>query len=166
MLRDDGGAIGPDGTKEKDLVLAIAREIKKLIEQKIGIRVLLTREGDYFVPLEERNKIASNSNADIFVSIHANSTKRSSVRGIETFFMSLEASDDDAMAAAKTENSVVSLEGKKNTDMGGALAAMLFDMAQTEYMEESSRFAKRLQNGVPRRHTNRRYRQRQLCNSW
>ncbi|MBE9536318.1 MAG: N-acetylmuramoyl-L-alanine amidase [Proteobacteria bacterium] len=143
----DGGAIGPDGTKEKDLVLVIAREVKRLIEQKIGVRVLLTREGDYFVPLEERNRIASSAAADIFVSIHANSTKRSSIRGIETFFMSLEASDEDAMAAAEAENSVVLLEEKADS-MDVDLAAILFDMAQTEHMEDSSRFAKALHGNM------------------
>jgi N-acetylmuramoyl-L-alanine amidase len=143
----DGGAIGLDGTKEKDLVLVVAREIKRLIEQKIGVRVLLTREGDYFVPLEERNRIASSAGADIFVSIHANSTKRPSIRGIETFFMSLEASDEEAMAAAEAENSVVLLEGK-DVSIDGDLAAILFDMAQTEHMEDSSRFAKALHKNM------------------
>jgi len=143
----DVGAVGPDGTKEKDLVLAIAREIKRLVEQKIGVRVLLTREGDYFVPLEERNRIASSAGADIFVSIHANSTKMASIRGVETFFMSLEASDDDAMAAAEAENSVVMLEGK-DVSVDGDLAAILFDMAQTEHMEDSSRFAKALHGNM------------------
>jgi len=145
----DGGAVGPDGTKEKDLVLVIAREIKRLIEQKIGVRVLLTREGDYFVPLEERNRIASSAGADIFVSIHANSTQRPSVRGVETFFMSLEASDEEAMAAAEAENSVVLFEGK-DVSMDGDLAAILFDMAQTEHMEDSSRFAKALHGNIKR----------------
>lgn len=143
----DGGAIGPDGTKEKDLVLAIAQEVKRLIEQKIGVRVLLTREGDYFVPLEERNRIASSAGADIFLSIHANSTRRSSIRGVETFFMSLEASDEEAMAAAEAENSVVMFEEKGNT-MDGDLAAILFDMAQTEHLEDSSRFAKSLHGNM------------------
>lgn len=143
----DGGAIGPDGTREKDLVLEIAKEIKRLVEKKIGVRVLLTREGDYFVPLEERNRIASSAGADIFVSIHANSTKRSSIRGVETFFMSLEASDEDAMAAAKAENSVVLLEGK-DVSMDDDLASILFDLAQTEHMEDSSRFAKTLHGNI------------------
>ncbi len=137
---DDEGAISPSGVKEKDIVLEIAREVKKIIDRKLGIRVVLTRDGDYFVPLEDRTAIAANVNADLFVSIHANSTSRKSIRGVETYFMNLDASDDDAMAAAVAENSVIKFEGK-SFEADSDLAAILFDMAQTEHLLESSRFA-------------------------
>lgn len=144
---EDGGAVSPFGIQEKHLVLKIAREVKALIEEKIGVRVLLTRSGDYFVPLEERTAIAANAEADLFISIHANSTKKKSIKGVETFFMSLEASDGDALAAAEMENSVIRLEGKPfaaNSD----LAVILMDMAQTEYLKESSAFAKVLHKNI------------------
>lgn len=136
----DAGAVSPWGVMEKDLVLQIAREVKDIIDDKMGIRVLLTRDGDYFVPLEERTRIAAGVNADLFISIHANSTKGRRIQGIETYFMSPDASDEDAMAAAEKENAVIKLEGKA-FEANGDLAFILMDMSQTEHIIASSRFA-------------------------
>ena len=144
---DDGGALGVSGVKEKDLVLEVARKVKEIIDKKMGIRVVLTRNGDYFVPLEERTSMAAAVKADLFISIHANSTRMKSIRGVETFFMSLDATDDEAMAAAVAENSAIKFEGK-SFDADSDLAAILFDMAQTEHLKESSRFARVLHNNL------------------
>lgn len=143
----DSGAVGPLGIKEKDVVYRIAREVKDIIERKMGVRVILTRNGDYFVPLEERAIIAANNDADLFISIHANSTRKKSIKGIEIYFMSVDASDEDAMATANLENSVIQFENiTSNRDDN--LAAILFDMAQTEHLKDSSEFAKVLHNNL------------------
>ncbi len=143
----DGGAVGPFGITEKDLVLQIAEEVKDLLEAKMGIRVVLTRTGDYFVPLEERTVIAADNNADLFISIHANSVRWKSISGIETYFMSVEASDDDALATANLENSVIRFE-EEDIGVGGDLAAILLDMVQTEHLRDSSEFAKVLHENL------------------
>lgn len=143
----DSGAVSPWGIKEKDLVLQIAIEVKKIIEERMGIRVVLTRDGDYFVPLEERTEIAANVTADLFISIHANSTRKKFIRGIETYFMSHDATDEDAMAAAIAENSVIKLEGKTYSE-NNDLAFILMDMSQTEHLKASSHFAKMLHENL------------------
>ena len=144
---DDDGAVSPWGVKEKDLVLQIAKAVKKIIEDNMGIRVLLTRNDDYFVPLEERTKIAGNVKADLFISIHANSTRKRLIQGIETYFMSPDATDEDAMAAAVKENSVIELEGK-TFEANSDLAFILMDISQTAHLKASSQFAKLLHENL------------------
>ncbi len=144
---NDDGAVSPWGVKEKDLVLQIAKEVKKNIEDNMGIRVLLTRDDDYFVPLEERTEIAGNVKADLFISIHANSTRKRLIQGIETYFMSPDATDDDAMAAAVKENAVIELEGK-TFKADSDLAFILMDISQTEHLKASSQFAKVLHENL------------------
>lgn len=100
----DTGTVGPSGLQEKDLVLDIALKLKTLVEEKLGSEVLLTRADDTFVPLEERTAMANQSQADLFLSIHANSSRNRRVSGVETFFLDF-ASSSDAEEIAARENS-------------------------------------------------------------
>ena len=136
----DEGATGPSGLREKDLVLDVTRRLKKRLERR-GVEVILTRQEDRFLSLEERTAVANDSRADLFVSIHANASKSRKPRGIETYFASLEATDDAARATAERENMAF---GAAAPDLGQAdpLAAILGDLIATQHLQESSEFAK------------------------
>ena len=100
----DTGTVGPSGLQEKDLVLDIAMKLKTLVEEKLGSEALLTRADDTFIPLDERTAIANHSQADLFLSIHANSSRSRRVSGVETFFLDF-ASSSEAEEIAARENS-------------------------------------------------------------
>ena len=100
----DTGTTGPSGLQEKDLVLDIALKLKTLVEEKLGSEVLLTRTDDTFIPLEERTAMANQNQADLFLSIHANSSRNRRVSGVETFFLDF-ASSPEAEEIAARENS-------------------------------------------------------------
>jgi N-acetylmuramoyl-L-alanine amidase len=146
----DPGAIGRGGTREKDVVLAIAKELKRLVSEGLGIRVVLTRTGDYFVPLSERTAMANNERADLFISIHANAALgRSRQGGFETYFHSL-ALTEDAKAVAKFENSVINLEKGSKEPMDQA-EFILWDMAHNAFMHESNELAILVQEGLDKK---------------
>jgi N-acetylmuramoyl-L-alanine amidase len=100
----DTGSIGPTGFTEKELVLDVAKRLKTLIESEMGAEVIMTRTEDVFVSLEGRTEIANKEEADLFISIHANSSQVKSVRGVETFFLNLNAQSRDALLTASREN--------------------------------------------------------------
>jgi N-acetylmuramoyl-L-alanine amidase len=100
----DTGSIGPTGFTEKELVLDVAKRLKTLIESEMGAEVIMTRTEDVFVPLESRTQIANKEEADLFISIHANSSQVKSVRGVETFFLNMNAQSRDALTTASREN--------------------------------------------------------------
>jgi N-acetylmuramoyl-L-alanine amidase len=106
----DPGAVGVSGLMEKDLVLDVTRRVARLAEAELGVRVLLSRPGDHFVTLRDRTAFANRERADLFVSIHANSHPQAVSEGVETFFLSSEATDGHARRVAEKENSVVELE--------------------------------------------------------
>ncbi|MGO8718099.1 MAG: N-acetylmuramoyl-L-alanine amidase [Acidobacteriaceae bacterium] len=99
----DSGTIGPDGLEEKDVALDVALRLGRLLQQQLGAEVIYTRRTDKFVPLEERTAIANAAHADLFLSIHANSSSDPQVRGVETYFLNFTTSPD-AMAVAAREN--------------------------------------------------------------
>ena len=99
----DTGTIGPDGYTEKELVLDVAARLKDLIENELGAEVVMTRTGDSFVPLESRTAIANQQQADLFISIHANSSRVRSVHGVETYFLNF-TSSREALETASREN--------------------------------------------------------------
>lgn len=101
----DPGTIGHSGLQEKDLVLDVALRLDRLVRSELGAETLLTRAGDVFVPLEERTAIANSKGADLFLSIHANSSRNRTVRGIETYYLNF-AQDPHAEEVAARENSV------------------------------------------------------------
>lgn len=99
----DTGSIGPTGYAEKELVLDVGSRLKELIEMNLGAEVVMTRSDDRFVPLETRTGIANQQQADLFISIHANSSRVRSVRGVETFFLNF-TSSREALETASREN--------------------------------------------------------------
>ncbi|MBI2678959.1 MAG: N-acetylmuramoyl-L-alanine amidase [Candidatus Koribacter versatilis] len=101
----DTGTIGPHGLQEKDLVLDVALRLGKLIDQRMGAEVVYTRDDDTFIPLETRTAIANKEEADLFISIHANSSDDESARGIETYYLNF-TSSADALEVASRENAV------------------------------------------------------------
>ena len=131
----DPGAIGPRGTKEKDVVLKIARKLAKELHKNLKIRVVLTRYHDIFLPLAERTAIANREKADLFISIHCNASLKSRTQGFEVYFLSEEASDEEAQAVANMENAVMALEEKK--EKGNELSSILWSLAMNEFMNES-----------------------------
>ncbi len=141
----DPGAIGPSGIREKDVVLDIGLRLKRMVEEQLGVKVIMTRSGDVFVPLEERAAIANRHKADFFISLHLNAAPHSRAVGSETYFLSREPSDKGARASAIRENTVLNLEGIGLKEQEG-LKATLWDMAQTFYVRESSELAELLLN--------------------
>lgn len=99
----DTGTIGPHGLMEKDLVLDVALRLGKLLENKLGADVIYTRKDDTFIPLETRTAIANQNQADLFISIHANSSRDASARGVETYYLNF-TSSADALEVAAREN--------------------------------------------------------------
>jgi len=143
----DAGAIGPRGTLEKDINLEVARALAKQLKKEKNIQVIMTRESDEFVTLNSRADIANAANADLFVSIHCNSSLSSKSMGFETYFLSPDATDKAAEAVARVENSVVALETKKGT-ASAKLESLLASMAVHDQINESSRFASMLVRSV------------------
>lgn len=134
---EDTGAIGPTGTKEKDINLAITLALKKLFDKDKNYKVILTRDNDTFIPLAERTNIANEHKADLFISIHNNANFKKAISGFEIYFLSEYASDSEAASTAILENSVVSLENKPKGDKE-MLQNMLWSMVVNEYINESS----------------------------
>ncbi|MEE9542675.1 MAG: N-acetylmuramoyl-L-alanine amidase [Thermodesulfobacteriota bacterium] len=137
----DTGAIGPGGALEKDITLAIAVRLKDILLENTGAEVLLTREDDEFWPLSERTEFANKRKADIFISIHVNAARRRRAHGVETFFLSFDATDDEARETAAFENNVISLEGKTDSAPMEDIKSILWDLTQTEAHHESARLA-------------------------
>jgi N-acetylmuramoyl-L-alanine amidase len=141
------GAIGPGGLMEKDITLAVARKLSAALQSKINARVVLTREDDSLVSLDQRTAIANQYKADLFLSVHMNAAVVKGAKGSETYFLSLEASDELARRSAETENaSTTAAIANPSTD----LKLILWDLAQQEYLQESSRFAQVIQEEMNR----------------
>jgi N-acetylmuramoyl-L-alanine amidase len=143
----DMGAVGPTGLAEKELVLDVTRRVAKLVEEQLKIKVLLTREDDTFVTLRDRATLANRARADLFVSIHANA-HRNAVSGVETYFLSSEATDNAARQVAALENSVIELEAPSPRARTDFVKAILWDLAQSEFQVESSRLAEIVQDSM------------------
>jgi N-acetylmuramoyl-L-alanine amidase len=101
----DSGTTGPGGIEEKQVVLDVALRLGKLLKQRLGADVIFTRDNDTFIPLETRTAIANKAQADLFLSIHANSSPDSSARGVETYYLNFTTSPD-ALEVAARENAV------------------------------------------------------------
>ena len=133
----DAGAIGPNGTKEKDLNLQIILALKKIFDKDKDYNVILTRDDDTFIPLVERTNIANKNKADLFISVHCNANFKRSIAGFEIYFLSENASDTDAISTEILENSVLALENKSD-EKKNILQKMLWSMVVNEYINESS----------------------------
>lgn len=136
----DEGAVGRSGLLEKDLVLDVSKRLAKRLTER-GITVVLTRDGDRFLSLEERTAVANDTRADLFLSIHANASRSQKPQGIETYFASLDATDAAARASAERENRALGAKAPA-ARKADPLAAILGDLIETQHLQESSEFAK------------------------
>jgi N-acetylmuramoyl-L-alanine amidase len=135
----DSGARGPDGLDEKTATLAIAKRLAKLIDRQPGMKALLTRTGDYYVPLEKRFEIAREHKADLFVSIHANSCPHHcTARGASVWVLSTHGKESEAGKwLARSENASDLVGGVSLDDKSHTLAAVLLDLSQGASMQAS-----------------------------
>ena len=133
----DTGTIGPNGLEEKDLVLEVGRRLGKLLETRLGAEVVYTRKDDTFIPLETRTAIANQERADLFVSIHANSSRDPDARGVETYYLNF-TSSPEALEVAARENAVSEKSIYELQDL-------VKKIALKEKIEESREFAGNVQ---------------------
>ncbi len=140
----DPGAIGRGGLREKDVALDIALRLEKMLNANCNCRVLLTRSTDVFIPLEERTAFANTNEADLFISIHANSNKKRNVSGVETYFLSPARSKDEGYVAAQENMMNMESDNEDTND----LAFILYDMQSTDKINESSRMAAMVQQAL------------------
>jgi N-acetylmuramoyl-L-alanine amidase len=140
----DTGSIGPTGLAEKDLVLDVAKRLQALIQSQLGAEVVMTRESDTFVPLESRTQLANDEKADLFLSIHANSSPEKTVRGVETFFLNLNTQSRDALSTATRENAA---SEKKIHELQDILQKIVLN----DKADESRELAKHVQQAMSKR---------------
>jgi N-acetylmuramoyl-L-alanine amidase len=136
----DTGTIGPEGLKEKDLVLEVGRRLGKLLDSRLGAEVVYTRKDDTFIPLETRTAIANQQRADLFISIHANSSHDSAARGVETYYLNF-TSSPQALEVAARENAVSEKSIYELQDL-------VKKIALKEKIEESREFAGDVQESL------------------
>ena len=128
------------GMKEKDIVLGIAKQLAPVLAKELGCEVLLTRQDDTFISLEERTAIANTQNADLFVSLHINAHSSAKVRGLETYYLNL-TTNADAMKVAARENAT-------STHQMSDLQDILSDIMKNSKINESSRLAQQVHNSI------------------
>lgn len=151
---EEEGARGPSGLLEKDVVLDVARRLAARLRPE-GFDVVLTRQGDEDLSLDDRAAIANQERADLFISIHANASAYHKATGAETYFLSPEATDDAARTTAALENNAAGVVPDPGT--GEEISLILWDLAQVEHLEESSELAEIIQQrfnaalGIPDR---------------
>ena len=148
----DPGAVGRTGLCEKTVTLEVAKRVAELLRKKLHVKAILTRTEDEFVSLAERAKIANESKADLFVSIHCNASLRRKSGGTETYFLSV-AKTDWARAVEARENAVIKFELPEAAGDTASLDYILWDMAQNEFLNESSEFAELVQKELTSRFT-------------
>jgi len=133
----DSGAVGKNGTNEKDISLKIVKELKALFEEDGAFDVYLTRQDDTFVPIHERASFANHKKADLFVSVHCNASLDRDLTGFEIYFLSENASSPEAAATEILENSVIKLEAKSSQEKS-RLENILASMVINEFINEAS----------------------------
>ena len=143
------GAVGPGGLQEKEVVLDLARRLQAVLQRSDpGLAVVLTRDEDRQVARDERTAIANQNRAELFVSLHLNSSPAKGAAGAETYFLSAEASDDQARTLAGVENEAArrgDLVAQPAAGGTGTLDLILWDLAQNQYLAESGRLAQAVQ---------------------
>jgi N-acetylmuramoyl-L-alanine amidase len=142
------GAVGPTGLREKEIALDLARKLKAVLSRDPNLSVVLTRDDDRLVGLDERTAIANHNRADLFLSIHLNASRRANARGAETYFLSADATDDEARTLAALENRASGVDAgsiKAGGEERRDLDLVLWDMAQNQYLAESSLLAESMQ---------------------
>ena len=140
------GAKGKFGNVEKDITLAIALKLKAMIEKSMAFQVVLTRDKDIDVPVENRSAIANNVKADVFISIHTNGSRQKTAEGSETFFLSVGATpDEETRRLAYLENNSSRIEDHVDKTSEDDVKMILWDMAQAAYIRQSSQLAEMVQ---------------------
>jgi len=137
----DYGTVSASGIKEKDLVLAISKSLAKKLSQVFKAKVILTRKSDTYVPLPKRTAVANDAHADLFLSIHANSSPKDYIKGIEVYYLSEMPSDAEAGETAEAENKAGATD---DTEYLSDLDKTLLDLVQTTHVEGSRLFAERI----------------------
>ena len=146
---EDPGAIGPTGTHEKTVVLQIARKLVEAINRERGMRAVLTRTGDYYLPLRKRIELARRHKADLFISIHADAFTNRRVRGSSVYVLSNRgASSEHARWLAERENASDLIGGVSLDDKDSLLASVLLDLSQTASLEASIDVAEEVLAGL------------------
>jgi N-acetylmuramoyl-L-alanine amidase len=145
----DPGAIGKYGTKEKDVVLEIAFYLKDMLEEELGVEVLMTRDDDRFLELSQRTEFANRNQAKLFISIHANSNRNRRIHGVSTYFLGPE-NTEDARDVANLENSVINLENESRYADLSQERYILSAIAQNIYNKESQDLADLVQKEISR----------------
>jgi N-acetylmuramoyl-L-alanine amidase len=138
---DDVGVRGVKGTLEKQITLDVARKLKMLIETRLGVRVVMTRDDDRAIAPDERDAIANNSKADLFLSLHANGAPSTTVKGTEVYYLRLDRAGEDARRSVEATELVLPV-------VGGAtrpIDVIRWDLAQAAHIDASSRFASMLE---------------------
>ncbi len=147
----DSGALGKRGTKEKDIVLAVAKRLAKIVDNEPGMRAYLTRNTDVFIPLRQRIKRAKENKADMFISIHADAFKDTKAKGASVFVLSQRgASSEAAQMMADKENAADLAGGISLEDKDDMLASVLLDLSQTASLEASLEVANTVLAGLRR----------------
>lgn len=149
----DTGAIGPNGTREKDVVFAIARRLEAMIRAEPGMRPVMVRKGDQFIGLRERAEIARQAKADLFISLHADAYVNGEARGSSVFTLSTHgATSEAARWLADHENAADLVGGVKLSDKNKLLASVLLDLSQTATIADSDRAASQILNALQKNH--------------
>lgn len=141
----DPGAIGKNGLKEKVVTLDVAKRLAKLVKERLGCNIVMTRDKDVFIPLDQRPFIAKSREADLFVSIHVNANRKRKTRGIETYIQSITASDREAMATAARENA---MSTKKLSELKGEVEKILAALDRDNKLEDSLQLAHAVQGSL------------------
>ncbi len=148
---EDPGAIGPRRTREKDVTLAIARELKNLVDADPAMQGVLVRTGDYYVSLRRRTAIARSAQADLFVSIHADAFPQRSVRGSSVYTLSTDgASSEAARWLSSKENAADLIGGVSLRDKDDTVARVLWDLSMTKSISDSRELAADILSGLRR----------------
>ncbi len=137
----DPGAIGAGGTQEKEIVLRVGLALREALRARGGYRVIMTRDGDRFVRLSDRVRIARRANADLFVSLHADAAAGRTARGAGVYTLSEKSSDREAAALARRENRSDIIAGVDLSDEADDVTSILIDLAQRETMNQSATLA-------------------------
>ena len=141
---EDAGARGPGGAEEKQITLEVARRLRGMIESRLGIRVILTRDDDRLIALDDRAAVANNSKADLFLSLHANASPVPAVRGAEVLHLRLDRDGEEALRNAETSAVMLPVLG------GGtrSIDAIRWDLAQARHIQASAAFGALLEEDL------------------
>lgn len=144
---DDAGVKGAQGTLEKQVTLGVARRLKAALEARLGVRVLLTRDGDQAVPPDQRAAVANNNKADLFISLHANAALRPAAAGAQVFYLSLDGYGDQTQRSSQAGADALPVLG------GGSREIEItpWEMAQARYIDQSATFARTIEGTLRER---------------